>query len=99
MKQFLYKCSSPGWKKEVGSELEAKELLYSHICSTCRKELIYEQRHGEKSYADVVGEVLTPEQQALWDDTPMAQLHEVSITDLLTTACGFEYSYEEKDEY
>ena len=97
MKHILYKCSSPEWKKEINSELEAKELLYDRICSSCLREIAYEQRNGERSYADVVMEVLTPEQQALWDETPLAQVHEVSLNDLLTTACGFEYEYEESE--
>ena len=97
MKQFLYKCSSPGWEKEVGSELEAKEVLYSHICSTCLKDIIYEQVCGERSYGSFVGDVFTPEQQGVWNEIKEANLGEVTLDELLATCCGLEYSYEEVD--
>ena len=37
MKYILTKLSSPGWEKEFTSEVEAKNELYKHICSSCRK--------------------------------------------------------------
>lgn len=93
----LYKCSKPGWVKDVGSELEAKEILYKHVCTTCLKEIAYENIYGERSYADCVGEELTAEGQEKWDSVSPVELSECSLDDLLCTACGFEYGFDEDE--
>lgn len=80
MKYILDKCSSPGWSKEFDSEFDARQELLSHICNTCLA--------GDFTYIGEGGTFITES----WDEPAPDQNN---IHDLLSTACGCEFGYEE----
>lgn len=96
--RYILACmssSTPGY--EVGSELEAKELLYRHTCRACLQKLAYEMDTGESFYDIDWENTISPEG---WVGTTctyrMAQEHEVTLDELLCTACGCEWDFWEE---
>lgn len=81
MKYILSKCSSPGWEKVYDTEYDARIELRSHICNDCML--------GDYTYVGENGELITEEG---FDDEPVDPNN---IHDLLGTACGCEFEYEE----
>lgn len=86
----LCKHSLPGWRKEVGSELEAKEILFGYICDSCRRDLKKAQL-GNRSYSFFDESIRHPTCRPI-------QLHECSLEDLLRVGCGLEFSFTEEKE-
>lgn len=84
MKHILTKYSSKGFKKVFDTEYDARQELLSHICGLCLK-------GGSEQYLDDKGNWVTYYYK---DEIP--DIH--SIDDLLGTACGCEFGYEEVGE-
>lgn len=80
MKYILYKMSSPGWEEEFESEFEARRCLLGHICGGCLE--------GSRTYVGENGELITDEDG---DEPPDRN----NTHELLSTACGCEFGYEE----
>lgn len=86
----LCKHSLPGWCIPVGSELEAKEILFGYVCSSCRKGLKHAQLEGRpySFFADGVSSL----------DCEEVKLHECSLEDLLRVGCGLEFGFTEDED-
>jgi hypothetical protein len=69
-------------ERVVGSELEAKELLYQRICPLCLKEMAFEIDHGVE---------LFEQDSKKGFEYRQAQLNELTLDDLLASPCGLEY--------
>jgi hypothetical protein len=76
----LCKASAPGWVKEYECEYDARQELLKWICKSCLA--------GSREYIGENGEVVIDED----GDEPPDQNN---IHELLSTACGCEFMYEE----
>lgn len=92
MKHILTKLSAPGWEKTFLSEMDAKAVLYSHVCNTCLIDIAFEQVGGRSAY------FMSPEDKELWMQCHAVEEYECSIDDLLGSACGCEFYYEVEDK-
>lgn len=91
MTLYVAKMSLPGWCNEVGSELEAKEIIYSRICKHCLLVMRYEEQNGYGyDLEDTDGKDL--------DELTPVQIHETTLQELLFTPCGLEYDFFEDGE-
>lgn len=97
MKYRVTKISSVGWSQTFNSELDVKKLMYSCVCNTCLKEIAYKQQYGEYPFAGYDGESPDDVEIAQWENIKTPEMDEVSLKDLLYSACGLEYDYEEEE--
>ena len=85
IKHIIEKCSSPGWTKEFSCEYDARQELLKHVCGECLT--------NQYTYMGEGGKLVTEQ-----DNNEPINIH--NIRDLLGTACGCEYNYEEVgDDY